>query len=77
MTAGLAATRVLQIVHQRHALAEGVFDLFAVRNVRPRADDLERFAGIIENNFERILDPNVVPVSVSESVLDRSAAAVD
>ena len=66
----------LQIIHQRHALAEGIFDLFAVRNVRPRADDLKWLAGIIVNDFERVLDPNVVPVSMPEAVLNRSATAL-
>src|SRR4029077_17557717 len=49
----------------------------ALGNVGPRADELERMAGVIVDDLEGVLDPNVMPVAVPEPIFDSSAAAPD
>ena len=69
--------QVLQVVHERHALAQRVLDLLAVGDVRPGPDDLRRNAGIVTHDPESVLDPDVVPVPMPEPVLDGPSSLLD
>ena len=53
------------------------FCFLALGNVGPRADKLERMAGVVIDDLEGVLDPNVMPVAVPEAIFDGSAAAPD
>src|SRR5262245_1400257 len=44
-------------------------------DVGPGAHDLERMASFVFDALERILDPNVLPVAMAESVLDGSPSS--
>ena len=46
-------------------------------DVRPRTDDLKRLSRFILDDLERVLDPDVVAVSVPEPVFDCAATLLD
>ena len=51
-----------------------LFRLFAVRNICPCSDKLLRMTRGVVNYLERILDPDIVTVPVTEAVCDCSAS---
>src|SRR4029078_134434 len=53
------------------------FCFLALGNIGPRADELEGMAGIVVDDLQGVLDPNVMPVTVAEAIFDAAAAAPD
>src|SRR5262249_2311447 len=72
-----SADQRLEVVHQRHALAERLLGLFARGDIRPRAHNLKRTALVVLDDPECILDPNIMSVAVAEAVLQRPAALLN
>ena len=67
-------------VAQLHLLGEALqlgLDPLAVRHVGPRADDLPRLAGVIVRDGESVLDPNIMPVAMAETIFETAAALAD
>src|SRR6266567_4398116 len=64
----------LQIVHEGHALAERLLCLLTIRNIGPGAYDLQRASLVVMNDPKGVLHPDVMPITMSESVLDRASA---
>ncbi len=46
-------------------------------DVGPGADDLQRIAGFVVDDLERVLDPNVLTVAMAKAVLNGSASLFD
>jgi len=65
--------KILKIIHKRHSFTQRLLNLLAVGDVRPRTDDLKRLSGIPLDDLEGILDPDVVPISVSKAVFGCSS----
>src|SRR6516165_3204313 len=66
--------KCFEIVHKRHALAERLLRLLAIRNVGPGAYDLRGASLVIMNDPEGVLHPDVMPITMAEAVLDRATA---
>lgn len=47
-----------------------MFSLLALIDIGPGADELQRIAGVVIDDLEGILDPDVVAASALETVLD-------
>jgi hypothetical protein len=58
----------LQVLHDGHALSQGLFRLLAVGDIRPGPDELQRTTRVIMDDPESILDPNIGPVPMPEAV---------
>ena len=56
-------------------LKSSLLGVFAVGNVGPGADELQRTAGIVIDNPERVEDPNVAALSPAEAVFQGPFAA--
>ena len=66
-----------QILQALPRLAQLGLDGFALADIGPGADQLQRTAGFVVDDPERVLDPDVMSVAMPEAVLDRSPSALD
>ena len=71
---GTRADQGLKVVHDRHALAERLLGPFAIGDVGPRANDLRGTTLAVAHDVKGVLDPDVVPVAVAETIFDCSSA---
>ena len=69
--------QVLQVVHERHALAKACSTCLRWEMSAQEPTISERLAGLVTHDPERVLDPDVVSVSVPEPVLDGPSALLD
>ena len=66
-----------QILQALPRLAQLGLDGFALADIGPGADQLQRTAGFVVDNSECVLDPDVMSAAMPEAVLDRSPSALD
>src|SRR4029078_10089965 len=67
---------IFEVIHQRHALADGLLHLLTVGNVGPRSYNLGRPAVVVVNDFEGVLYPDVLPVSMPETIFERPSPLI-
>src|SRR5512146_2658788 len=67
----------LQVLHNGHALAEGLLRLLVVGDIRPRADQLQRLAALAADDPEGVLNPDVVSGPVAETICEVPTPSLD
>ena len=54
-----------------------LLSLLVLGDVRPGAHQLERTSGVVIDDLEGVLDPDVMPVAMAKAILDAAAAPAD
>src|SRR5262245_61409476 len=77
MTDGLAATSVCRSFMMAMRSPRACSACLWLGNIRPGADKLQRSAAFTTDDPESVLDPDIVPGSVTEPILEISTASLD